>query len=402
MLALALTAALALAPAATPLPKAGPACPDAPVPTLELGPKDAPLQLDAFVDPSSPSALVTWMELLRIVGEREPELRIAVWLVRPLGPIEPRSERVRRLAWAAARAGKLEAVLRQIAKTGTEHVAAALGSPTRRPALAAALGLEPAALDRMLADRCDLERIDLASTKVGELGRGATLGIVRLPAFALGELVFDDAPGLERVRPELAREPMRRSLRRRALPPLPPDARPRAERLRVPPPGGIVLGGIGLPHRLLVMAQSEDDPNLFLSLPRALQHRSDRPGELAVHVVARGQALGATILRHRLCAARTLGRELDYVRLLAAAPEARQRPDSDTAALLRALDEVPERVCEAEPDPARANLPDGTWLDGLPRSPTELEDLAALIRVSAAALRPLGPWIGPSTAASRP
>ncbi|HWB78141.1 MAG TPA: hypothetical protein VG755_24420, partial [Nannocystaceae bacterium] len=166
----------------------------------------------------------------------------------------------------------------------------------------------------------------------------------------------------------------------------------RAERLRVPPPGGIVLGGVGLRHRLLVMAQSEDDPNLFLSLPRALQYRADHPGELALHIVSRGQSLGATILRHRLCAARKIDRELDYARLLAAPPETRQRPDDDTAALIRALDAVPEELCENEPDPARANLPDGTWLDGLPRSPTELEDLAALLKVSSATTRPLAPW----------
>ena len=384
MLALLLSVALAAPPAAT--------CPDEAAAALALGPADAAMKLDAFIDPASPQALVTWIELLRIVGEREPELRIDVWLVRPLGPIEPRAERVRRLAWAAARSDRLPAVLRQVARTGPELVAAALGSSTRRKSLATALGLAPDALDAMMSDRCDPERIDLASTKVLELGRGATLGLVRLPAFALGDLVFDDGASLERVRPELAREPMRRALRRRAPPATPPDARPRAERLRVPPPGGIVLGGVGLRHRLLVMAQSEDDPNLFLSLPRALQYRADHPGELAVHIVARGQSLGATILRHRLCAARKLDRELDYARLLAAPPETRQRPDNDTLALIRALDQVPEEICENEPDPARANLPDGTWLDGLPRSPTELEDLAALLKVSSAATRPLAPW----------
>lgn len=388
MLALLLSVALAAAP-----PRSEPStCPDEAAAALALGPADAATKLDAFIDPASPQALVTWIELLRIVGEREPELRIDVWLVRPLGPIEPRGERVRRLAWAAARSDRLPAVLRQVARTGPEYVAAALGGPTRRKALATALGIGTDTLDAMMSDRCDPERIDLASAKVLDLGRGATLGLVRLPAFALGELVFDDGASLERVRPELAREPMRRALRRRAVAPTPPDARPRAERLRVPPPGGIVLGGVGLRHRLLVMAQSEDDPNLFLSLPRALQFRADHPGELAVHIVARGQSLGATILRHRLCAARKLDRELDYARLLAAPPETRQRPDDDTVALQRALDQVPEELCENEADPARANLPDGTWLDGLPRSPTELEDLAALLKASSAATRPLAPW----------
>jgi hypothetical protein len=379
------------------------ACPDQASAAVELGLAAAPLHLDAFLDPSSPQALVSWVELLRIVGEREPELHVAVWLVRPLGPIDPRAERVRRLAWAAARLGRVEPVLRQVARVGAEHVAAALASTERRHALAATIGLEPALLDRALADVCDAGRIDLATIAVVELGRGATLGLVRLPAFALGELVFDDAPTLERVRPELAREPMRRALRRRTAPAAPPEARPRAERLRVPPPGGLVLGGVGLRHRLLVMAQAEDDPSLFLSLPRALQHRADHPGQLSVHVLARGQSLGASILRHRLCAARTLGRELDYARLLAAAPDARQRPDDETSALLHLLDEVPEEACEHEPDPARTNLAEGTWLDGLPRSPTELEDLPTLLELSAASARPLAPWssVAGSTSSTR-
>ncbi|HWB75809.1 MAG TPA: hypothetical protein VG755_12665, partial [Nannocystaceae bacterium] len=89
MLALPLFVALAAPPAAT--------CPDEAAAALTLGPDDAATKLDAFIDPASPQALVTWIELLRIVGEREPELRIDVWLVRPLGPIEPRAERVRRL-----------------------------------------------------------------------------------------------------------------------------------------------------------------------------------------------------------------------------------------------------------------------------------------------------------------
>ncbi|MBC8069165.1 MAG: hypothetical protein IAG13_12595 [Deltaproteobacteria bacterium] len=168
----------------------------------------------------------------------------------------------------------------------------------------------------------------------------------------------------------------------------------------MPPAGGLVLGGVGLRHRLLVMASSEDDANLFLSLPRALQHRADHPGQLSVHVLARGASLGATILRHRLCAARVIDRELDYARVLAAPPELRQQPDEDTSRLFHQLDAVPERACEDEPDPARANLLDGTWLDGLPRSPTELEDLAALLELSSASARPLAPWSAAAAASA--
>ncbi|MBX7083265.1 MAG: hypothetical protein K1X88_28925 [Nannocystaceae bacterium] len=386
----------ALAPAAAaaaPAPAAS--CPDEPRATLQLGSATAPLQLSVFLDPANATALTSWTELQRIVAEREGQLGVAVWFVRPLQAFDPRSDRVRRFALAATRLGATRGALAQVARHGVEATAVALGDPPRRDALAQALGLEPAALAKALADPCDGDRLDLASGRVLELARASTLGMLRLPALALGSFVFDDSPQLDRVRPELGREPVRAALRWRAdvEPPPPLEPRPRVERLRVPPRGGLSLGGPGLPHRLVVMAQGEDDPNLFLTLPRALQYRASAPRSLTIHVLARGRSFVATQLRQRLCAARRLGRDLEYARVLAASPDVRREPDVATVELLRALDGVDETACADEPDPAEAGLPEGTWLDGQPRSATELEDIAGLLRQADRATRALSPWM---------
>jgi hypothetical protein len=377
-----LAAVLAGAPAA-------PVCPDAPTATVELGDDDAPLRLHAFFDPTAPGASGIWTELRRIVAEREGELAASVWIVRPLATFDPRLDRVRRFVWAAARLDRLGESLVAIARVGADHIAASLLDEARVRALAPSLRLEPDALVAALADTCDDERLDLASGHVLGLGRRATLGLVRLPGFALGTFVFDDTPSLDRVRPELSREPVRRTLRWRSATMLPsgPVASTRIGRARMPASGGLVLGGIGLPHRLVVVAQGEDDPSLFLSLPRAMQYRSDAPGRLAVQIVAKGAGFGANLLRGRLCAAVRLGRELDYARLLAGSPDARRDPDTMDAELLRALDREADEHCGDEAtDPG---LAEGAWLDGVPRSPSELEDLAGLLRQGSATRRVL-------------
>ena len=70
-------------------------------------------------------------------------------------------------------------------------------------------------------------------------------------------------------------------------------------------------------------------------------------------------------------------------------PALRRDPSPAIAELLVELDEVPESACEGEPDPATRGLPGGIWLDGLPRSLGELEDVGALVRLTEAWDRPL-------------
>jgi len=382
LVALALLSSLGAPAAAT--------CPDRPTATVELGDETALLRLHAFFDPTAPGASAIWTELRRIVAERDGELAASVWIVRPLATFDPRMDRVRRFVWAAARLDRLGDALVVIARVGADHVAASLLDEARVRALAPSLRIEADALVRALADDCDDQRLDLASTHVLGIGRRATLGLVRLPGFALGGFVFDDTAALDRVRPELGREPVRRTLRWRSATTIPaagPSSANRGGRSSMPAAGGLVLGGIGLPHRLVVVAQGEDDPSLFLSLPRAMQYRTDKPGQLTVQLVARGAGFGANVLRGRLCAAVRLGRELDYARLLAGSPDARRDPDTEQAEMLGQLDREADAHCGDEStDPG---LAEGAWLDGVPRSASELEDLPGLLRQGAATRRVL-------------
>jgi hypothetical protein len=142
------------------------------------------------------------------------------------------------------------------------------------------------------------------------------------------------------------------------------------------------------------MANSEDDQNLFGMLPPLLEYRAQHPGELAIQITARGSSIGAATLRRRLCAARRLGLARAYVDVLATPPVSDEPgPPPDVRTLIKRLDEVPEARCEDEADPAQLDLPDGAWLDGLPRTRAELGNLPATLRMLDAAARPLAPLV---------
>jgi hypothetical protein len=179
----------------------------------------------------------------------------------------------------------------------------------------------------------------------------------------------------------------------RPKPPL-PEAWAASERLRRPELEGARLGGVGLPHLFVLMARDEDDPNLFMLLPPVLDFRRDHPGTLTVQVVARGGSFGAQSLRHRLCAARRQGLVAAYVHHLASDPSTRHT-DPAVRDLLDTLDKVPVEACEDEVDPAELGLPDGGWLDGIPRTRSELEGIEATLDLLDTTTRPLSPLFGP-------
>lgn len=385
-------------PSSTPAtPAAKTRCPDVPVATLDLGPADAPTRLHAFLDPAATGVHGMYADLRRLVGERAGAVAVSIWLVRPLSTFDPRHDRVRRFAWAAAQLGRLREALILIARQGPEWVATSLQDESRVRLLAARIGVDPTALVDAVGDRCLRDRLDLASGHLTTLGRKATLGLVRLPAFAVGEFVFDDTPSLDRLRPELARDPVRRSLRWRPSPvptaQLGGSARSRSGTLDR---GGMLLGGLGLPHSLVLRSASEDDVVLFLSLARALSYRAAHPGQLSVRIDARGDGFGARLLRGRLCAATRLGRELEYARVLAQVPDARRAVEPRDDALLADLDATAKAHCDdlGDPDDATADVAttDGAWLDDVGRAPAELEDLEGLLRLDDAARHPLDPF----------
>jgi hypothetical protein len=358
-------------------------------PTIVIGSDDAALRVEAFLDPAATTAHASWVELRRVVGESRGGVRVDLRLVRPAGAFDPRADRVRRFAVAAARLGALDPALRLVAREGHERLDVRLRQASEREALARALGVAVGRLGEALGDPCLAALLDAATTRANQAWKQAALGSIRLPAYVLGDRVFDDGAALASLRPELGREPMRRARALHAAPAAAPEAKPRAARLRVPPRGGLRLGGVGLPHRMVLMAESEDDESLALTLPRLLAYRSEHPGVVSVQILARGSSLGATELRHRLCAARRRDRELDYARVLAVPPALRRDPSPAISELLAELDEVAESECDEEPDPATRGLPGGIWLDGLPRSLGELEDVSALVRLTEAWDRPL-------------
>lgn len=385
-------AALALALVTTAPAPAEPAAPAACDETaaLWLGSEAAPTTVDAYLDPASTQSWRTWLELRRLVFDHAGELRVRVAWAGIGGGVQPQAERVRAFVVSLAHAGHTEAALGVLARDGLERLHARLVDSGAHEALAQELGVSTSVVAAALRDRCARRRVSEQGLRLREALGVDPDTMARLPAFVLGELAFDDGPGLERLRPELGREGVRR---RQADDPLPvgppPPIEATSERMQRPALRGVLLGGPGLPHRFVVMARDEEDPTLFVVLPPVLELRRDRPGHVAVHVVSRGVSDGAERLRHRLCAARVLGLQPAYLDYLARDALMRQGPGEGDESLLEALDDVPASRCADEVDPVDLDLPDGAWLDGLPRSRSELSTLEPTLRLLDAADRPL-------------
>lgn len=387
--ALALALVLASPSAAAPAPATRPAaaCDEAAV--LNLGAVGAPTTVEAYLDPASSQSWRTWLELRRLAFDHAGELAIAVALA-DSGGRQPQADRVRGFVASLAHDGHPEAALRVVARDGLERLHARLVDATAHAALAAEIGVPVAAIAAALRDRCARRRVSEQGLRLREAFGLPPDAMTRLPAFVLGELAFDDGPGLERLRPELGRAGVRRRNEDAPAPVgPPPPIEATSERMMRPPLQGLLLGGPGLPHRFVVMARDEEDPTLFVVLPSVLELRHDTPGRMAVHVVSRGVSDGAERLRHRLCAARVLGLGPAYLDYLARDALLRQTPSPADASLLEALDGVPASRCAREVDPVDLDLPDGAWLDGLPRSRSELSTLDSTLRLLDAARRPL-------------
>lgn len=385
-----LVTVLSLALAASPgAPTSPPAVSCDEAATLPLGPASAPTLVEAFLDPASTQSWRTWLELRRLVVDHAGEVGVRLrWA--DSGGVDPHADRVRAFVASLAHDGHAGAALQVVARDGLERVHARLVDPDAHEALGKELGLPPSAIRAALRDRCARRRVAEHSRRLRELAGLDEASMMRLPTFVLGELAFDDGPGLERLRPELGREGLRRRSYEDPAPVGPPPAvEASSDRMQRPPLRGVLLGGPGLPHRFVLMARDEEDPSLFVVLPPVLALRREQPGRLALHVVSRGVSDGAELLRHRLCAARTLGLGPAYLDYLARDALLRQAAGPAEERLLAALDDVPRARCRDEIDPVDLDLPDGAWLDGLPRSRSELSTLDATLRLLDAATRPL-------------
>ncbi|MCY1062974.1 hypothetical protein [Nannocystis sp. SCPEA4] len=373
--------------------------PDCPPFALHLGPADAPLTIAAYLDPFAPTTFGLWLDLRRLVADHDGALGvrvvpIATTMVETLG-----DARILRLLLGAGARGRQEAALRLLDRDGRDRLAVRLADPAARATLAGEIGLPPDDLAAILDDRCIDAAVRAGKAELQRLHRAAGGYLGRPPIFAVGQATaFEDGVGLERVRSELAREGQRIRGNR---PLVRPQAAPRrgvSQRLMRPPArAGMLVGGVGLPHRLVVFAEHDEHPNFSLLAP-VLEFRRQNPGVLAVQVIARGTNAGARQLRVRTCVAERLGLQLEYLRILAREGEgARREPRSAAAAdFIARLDQAPEaQTCElGEPELERGPggitaLPEGVWLDGAAVGQSDLDALAARLAGADAAQRPL-------------
>jgi hypothetical protein len=290
-----LAATLALWLSAAPAPAV--ACP-API---GLGPADAPVQLTAYLDLTAPGSLGLWLELRRLVSDMQGHLHVRLAPATGVSR-DPANERLLRWIVAIADRGHQEPALRLLDRDGRDRLALRLARADGPAALMAAIsplhgppglssphgvsgpssphGLSgpssphgpsgpssPAPAPDARAEACAAARIDAArrDLRVQVQRAGGYLG--RPPLFVVGpgdRVAFEDTGGLEKVRGEVSRELQRLRAGRPATRTTWPPARPgvSARLIRPPADAGMLIGGVGLPHRLVLFVEHDEHPNL--------------------------------------------------------------------------------------------------------------------------------------------
>lgn len=389
-------AALLLAGLVQLAPAAAPACPD---PTPELGPAGAPVEITAFVDPFANNLLGLWLELRRMIADGDGVVAARIVPVASLIGDNPADARLLRWLVGAAARGRQEAALRLLDRDGRERLGLRLADPASRTDVAAELDLPPDEHAAMLADPCVDAAVRAGRAALRRLHAAAGGYLGRPPIFLVGDATaFEDTATLDRLRLEIAREQQRRRGFKPPAKAAPPTRKGISPRLMRPPASaGMLVGGVGLPHRLVVFADHDEHPNFSLLGP-ALAFRARNPGQLAIQVIARGSTLAARQLRARTCVAERLGVQLEYLRLLAREGGGGRRESRSPMAqeFLARLDAAPEaQTCElGEPELERGPggvtaLPEGVWLDGAAVGQSDLDALSARLAGASAAQRPL-------------
>jgi hypothetical protein len=365
-------------------------------PEAGLGPVAAPVQVTAYLDPLAPGTLALWLELRRLVSDFRGEVRVWIEPVTSTMIRDPAQEQLLRWFIAVSDRGLQEAALRLLDRDGRERLALRLARPEGAAALAAEIGDSAGTIE---PDLCSEQRLAASrrSLRSQQQRAGGYLG--RPPLFALPDrIASEDSGSLERLRGEITRELQtlrggRRPGARGSYPPLRSGVSLRL--IRPPAVAGMLVGGVGLPHRLVMFVEHDEHPNLA-NLAPVLEYRRQHPGQLAIQIVARGTTASARQLRRRLCAAQHLGLELEYLRRLARDPIARWSGAAEAVPLTQRLDEAAEahacELTEAELEPGPAGprgLPDGAWLDGTAVGQGDLEAIGVRIIGLEAAQRPL-------------
>jgi len=376
-----LAALLAAALATQPLTPTS-ACAQLPL----VGPVQAPIRVQWFFDPVIGGNLDMWFAIRRLTGELDGEVSFAPIIVANPTHRTPSEEKVRTWFAAAACTGRSEAALRRISREGTARLSRQLSQDKGRRALAKLAGVTAKELDdRRLVTMIERGTSDLRGRIRGSSGRAG-----RAPAFATADVdTFEDGTRLEAVRRAIEQQ-RRVSAPRRDVARVPARKGVSQRLIRPPADAGMLLGGVALPHRLVMFAEQEDHPD-FIPLGAVLEIRRKLPGWVALQVIARGQSRAAEELRQRLCAATQLGVELDYLRVLTRTAEPKSAEElrktlDETAAQTPCSDA--ESTLEALSEGALA-LPSGIWLDGAALGQREMANLEREILQIEATIRPL-------------
>lgn len=355
-----------------------------------LGSAEAPSVLRLYLDPIGVGLLPMWLEARRIVGERPSELRLEVTPVRAGVPDPaPEVDPVRQWFMAVSALGNTEEALRLLERRDWLKVADDLASASGRAALAEAVGLDAASIEtrrRGAAGRCLMRRLDKNSRELAAQTFGQGGYAVGLIAPDGSEVIHYTDTALTDLRSQIDRVPVA-TAGSESFGFTPAGFLPigRSGNLdRTFPNTGVLVGGQALPHQLVVFIEDEESNKLSGWLDPAMRFRRDNPGELAVQVIAVGVGTRAIQFRRRLCAARTLGLEVEYLDYLALRPASRHVYEAEITEVLQAVADS-DACSDIElldfgvgPDGkaiGEFGQPREAWLDGRQVSASELENL---------------------------
>lgn len=366
---------------------------------LGYGPADAPTALRLYIDPtaSDTAPLRTWLEIRRIAGERNGELRIELVPTRGgLTEADAESDAVRLWFMAAAMQGRSEPALRLLDRQDWRRIAAELRSPEGRARLAAEIDIDAALLEARrtgTSGSCLRRSLDAASNHlaVQTTGQRASLvGIIGRDGVEQFQYVDLELTELRTQIDRLTTVPMLAAESLGYIPYMPPISGRTSRFDRTFPTTGVLVGGAALPHRLIIFVDDEEHGRLPDWLRPAMQYRTQNPGRLSVQLIAGGVGSRAISLRRRLCAARTLGLEVEFLLHLSEPPTVRRLHADELDEILQPVADS-DACSDSEPLEPTSESDDGTssgrrgsefghprgaWLDGRPVNPSELDSLA--------------------------
>jgi hypothetical protein len=369
-----------------------------------LGPADAPTLLRVYIDPTAPETnpLKTWLEIRRIAGERASALRVELVPARG-GRTETDavSDSLRLWFMAVASLGRAEEALRLLDRQDWLRVAADLSSPEGQARLARELDLDAAAVEARrggVPGACLRRSLERASNRLAQQTNGqiATLvGVVDRDGREQFQYIDTELTELRTQLDRLITVPGFVDESLGFIPFMPPIAPMpglgAASRFdRTFPDTGVLVGGEALPHRLVIFVEDEEHGRLPDWLMPAMKFRTTHPGRLSVQLIAAGVGSRAIGLRRRLCAARILGLEVEYLLHLSEPSAVRRLHETELYELLQPVADS-DKCSDSEPlesDDAEAALqaggprrgtdfghPRGAWLDGRPVNPSDLDVL---------------------------